>query len=44
MKAHFKLVTHAVKDMGYTVSVWDGEEWQVKRSTSLPELKMQWNQ
>jgi len=25
MKAHFKLVDHAVKDMGYTVSVWDGE-------------------
>jgi len=39
MKAHFKLVSHAVKDMGYTVSVWDGEEWQVKRSTSLPAIK-----
>ena len=39
MKAHFKLVAHAVKDMGYTVSVWDGEEWQVKRSSSLPAIK-----
>ena len=22
---------------GYTCSVWDGEEWQVKRSTSITE-------
>lgn len=39
MKAHFKLVTHAIKDMGFNVSVWDGEEWQVKWSNNLPAIK-----
>ena len=35
MKAHYQLVKHAINDMGFAVSVWDGEEWQVKRSTSV---------
>lgn len=33
MKAYRHLVKHAI-DKGLTVSVWDGEEWQVKRTTS----------
>lgn len=38
MKAHYQLAKHAIHDMGYTVSVWDGGDWQVKRSTSLPAV------
>ena len=33
MKAHINLIKNVLKD-GYTISVWDGEEWQVKRSNS----------
>lgn len=37
MKAYRSLVKHALaKDM--TVSVWDGEEWQVKRSTGFKAI------
>jgi hypothetical protein len=32
MKAFKHLIKYALK-AGHTVSVWDGEEWQVKRST-----------
>ena len=32
--AYIHLIKHALSQ-GNTVSVWDGEEWQVKRSTSL---------
>jgi hypothetical protein len=32
--AYINLIKHALSE-GHTVSVWDGEEWQVKRSTSL---------
>ena len=35
--AYLNLVKHAI-GLGYTVSVWDGEEWQVKRSTSLKAI------
>lgn len=35
--AYLNLVKHAL-DKGYTVSVWDGEEWQVKRSTSIKAI------
>jgi len=31
MKAYEHLIDYAL-DFGFTVSVWDGEEWQVKRS------------
>lgn len=33
MKAYRHLVKHALAK-GLTVSVWDGEEWQVKRANS----------
>ena len=33
MKAYKHLIKHAINDLGYTVSVFDGEEWPVKRST-----------
>ena len=33
MKAYKALINKVLAD-GHTVSVWDGEEWQVKRSTS----------
>lgn len=37
MKAYKSLVKYALaKDM--TVSVWDGEEWQVKRSTKYNDI------
>lgn len=37
MKAYKSLVKYALaKDM--TVSVWDGEEWQVKRSTRYNDI------
>ena len=35
--AYLNLVRHAL-GLGYTVSVWDGEEWQVKRSTSIKAI------
>ena len=34
MKAHINLIKNVLRD-GYTISVWDGEEWQVKRSNSF---------
>ena len=37
MKAYVSLVKYAVHN-GYTVSVWDGEEWQVKKSSSYEEI------
>ena len=37
MKAYKHLVKTALKD-GNTISVWDGEEWQVKRSTSYKAI------
>lgn len=39
MKAYLSLIKHAINDMGYTVSVWDSEEWQVKRSTKYTDIK-----
>lgn len=32
--AYIDLIKYALRT-GHVVSVWDGEEWQVKRSTSL---------
>lgn len=37
MKAYKQLVKYVIKD-GNTVSVWDGEEWQVKRSTGYKAI------
>lgn len=37
-KAYLELIKKAL-DKGLTVSVWDSEEWQVKRSTSYQEIK-----
>lgn len=37
-KAHLNLIKYALAK-GCTVSVWDGEAWQVKRSTSFQEIK-----
>ena len=37
MKAYKHLVKHALA-LGHTISVWDGEEWQVKRSTGYKEI------
>lgn len=37
MKAYKHLIKHAL-GLGCTVSVWDGEEWQVKRSTSYKAI------
>ena len=37
MKAYKHLIKHALKS-GHTVSVWDGEEWQVKRSSKYTEI------
>ena len=37
MKAYKHLVKHALS-MGCTVSVWDGEEWQEKHSTSYKAI------
>ena len=33
-----KLVRNILKTTGNTVSVWDGEEWQVKRSVSYKAI------
>lgn len=35
--AYIDLVKTAIRH-GFTVSVWDGEEWQVKKSTSLKDI------
>jgi hypothetical protein len=35
--AYIDLVKTAIKQ-GFTVSVWDGGEWQVKRSTGLKSI------
>lgn len=37
MKAYKHLVKHALST-GHTVSVWDGEEWQVKRGTTYTPI------
>lgn len=37
MKAYKHLVKHALAQ-GHTISVWDGEEWQVKRSVAYKEI------
>jgi len=37
MKAYKHLVKFALKH-GHTVSVWDGEEWQVRRSTGYQAI------
>ena len=37
MKAYEHLVNHAIRT-GHTVSVWDGEEWQVKKSTAFTPI------
>ena len=36
-KAHVHLVKYAIAQ-GCTVSVYDGEEWEVKHSQKLPEI------
>jgi hypothetical protein len=36
-QAYIHLIKHAL-NQGHTVSVWDGEEWQVKRSTSFKAI------
>ena len=37
MKAYRHLVKFAL-NKGYDISVWDGEEWQVKRSTKFQNI------
>ena len=37
-KAHLNLIKYSLAQ-GCTISVWDGEEWQVKRSTSYKDIK-----
>lgn len=37
MKAYKHLIKHAIAS-GHVVSVWDGGEWQVKRSTSYKAI------
>lgn len=37
MKAYKHLIKHALS-MGYTVSVYDGEIWEIKRSVSYKEI------
>lgn len=37
MKAYKHLIKHAIT-AGHTVSVYDGEVWEVKRSTSYKEI------
>lgn len=36
--AYIHLIKYAI-NQGCTLSVWDGEEWQVKRSTSLKDIR-----
>lgn len=37
MKAYKHLIKHALA-AGHTISVWDGEEWQIKRSTAYKAI------
>ena len=37
-KAYLELIKNAL-NQGLTISVWDGEEWQVKKSTSYQVIK-----
>jgi hypothetical protein len=37
MKAYKHLVKHALAQ-GHTISVWDGEEWQVSHSTKYQKI------
>ena len=37
MQAYKHLIKHAIA-MGYSCSVWDGEEWQIKRSKAYREI------
>jgi hypothetical protein len=37
MKAYKHLVKHALA-LGHTISVWDGEEWQVSHSTKYQNI------
>lgn len=37
-KAHLNLIKYALSQ-GCTISVWDQEEWQVKKSKSYTEIK-----
>ena len=37
-KAHIHLIKHTLA-RNFTMSVWDGEEWQVKNSTSYQDIK-----
>jgi len=37
-KAHLNLIKYALAN-GCTISVWDGEAWQVKKSTSYNAIK-----
>jgi hypothetical protein len=37
MKAYKHLVKFALAQ-GYVISVWDGEEWQIKRSNKFKEI------
>lgn len=37
MKAYKHLVKHSIS-IGCTVSVWDGEEWQIKRCTAYQAI------
>jgi hypothetical protein len=37
-KAYLTLIKNAIAQ-GLTISVWDGEEWQVKRSTKYQDIK-----
>ena len=37
MKAYKHLIREAL-DTGHAVSVWDGEEWQVKRATNYADI------
>ena len=38
MKAYLNLIKYALKS-GNTLSVWDGEIWEVKHSTKYTEIK-----
>lgn len=37
-KAYLHLIKYALKN-GKTISVWDGEEWQLKKSSSYKAVK-----
>lgn len=36
-KAHAHLIAHALQ-LSYTISVWDGEEWQVEKSSDITKI------